>query len=100
MHDSLVGQITHYDGERRLAVLALTDVLHECEWLHIVGLATDLVQPAESLEVNDRTVTEAGPGQKVVFPVRDRVHVYDAVYRITAAEATEFDQAGVLVVAG
>ncbi|MEP7359458.1 MAG: translation elongation factor-like protein [Anaerolineales bacterium] len=84
-----VGQITRYDGELRLAVLALTNVLHEHEWLHIVGLITDLVQPAESLEVNHRKVADAGPGQEVAFAVRDRVRVYDAVFRITAAEAME-----------
>ena len=49
MYDSPVGQITHYDGELSLAVLALTDVLHEREWLHIVGLTTDLVQPSVGL---------------------------------------------------
>jgi hypothetical protein len=75
-------------------------VLHERKWLHIVGLTTDLVQPVESLEVNHRKVAEAGPGQEVACPVRDRVHMFDAVYRIAAAEATPFDQAGVLEPAG
>ncbi len=87
MFSDRVGQITHYDGELRVAGLALTNVLREHDWLHIVGLTTDLVQPVQSLELHHQRVTEAGPGQEIILPVHDRVHIYDAVFRITAAEA-------------
>jgi hypothetical protein len=96
MDDNYIGRVSHYYGDLHVAVLALSDMIHAGDYLHLIGHTTDFVQPVASLQINHRAVQVAGPGQEVALRVSDRVHVYDAVYRITAEEAKELEADGML----
>jgi len=92
MPHQLVGQITHYFAHLHVAVLKLEAPIRLGDWLHITGHTTDFVQPVVSLQIDHYPVSEAASGQEVALKVADRVRAHDAVYRITQAEAQEFEQ--------
>ncbi len=91
-----MGQVTHYYDRLRVAVLALIDVIHVEDYVHIVGHATDFYQKVTSLQINHQSVPEAQPGQDVALKVSRRVRPHDVVYRATAEETEQAQQEDML----
>src|SRR5574341_1795847 len=78
-----IGQVTHYYNHLGVAVLALSDTVHVGDTVHILGHSTDVKQAVTSLQIEHKSVSEAGPGQDVALKVVQRVHPHDAVFKIT-----------------
>jgi putative protease len=76
-----IGRITHYFGHLGVAAVSLAAPLQRGERIHIKGHTTDIVQTADSMEVEHRQVERAGPGDDVALKVVDHVREHDAVYR-------------------
>jgi putative protease len=78
-----VGEVTHFYNHLSVAVLALSEMIHVGDTVHILGHSTDFRQKVTSLQIEHQPVSEAGPGQEVAMKVEHRVHVHDAVFKIT-----------------
>ncbi len=79
-----VGKVTHYFDHINVAVLALTEAIHAGETLHFLGHSTDFQQEISSLQIEHKTVEQAGPGEDVAIKVSQRVHPNDGVFKIEA----------------
>jgi putative protease len=91
MSPEVLGSVVHYFSHLHVAVLALAEPIRIGDWLHIAGHTTDLIQQVVSLQIDHRSVSEAGPGQDVALKVEDHVREHDVVYRITVEQAREFE---------
>ncbi len=78
-----IGTITHYYTRLGVAVLNLTDELHNGEKIHISGRITDLLMTVASLEVEHQKIESAIPGMEVALKVDDYVREGDVIYKVT-----------------
>ncbi len=84
MAGTKVGEVTHFFTDISVAVLNLTEALHEGDTVRIVGNETDFEQTIQSMQVDHEDVKEGKPGQEVAVKVESRVRSGDAVYRATS----------------
>lgn len=82
MSGKRVGTVTHYFDHLKVAVLALTEAIHNGESLHFLGHSTDFRQEVSSLQIEHKPVETAKAGDDVALQVVQRVHPNDAVFRI------------------
>jgi putative protease len=52
------------------------------ESIHIVGHTTDVTQAVDSMQIENKSVQEAGPGADIGIKIKDRVREHDAVYKV------------------
>jgi len=83
MSGTQIGQITHYYDHINVAALVLTAPLHVGDTIHILGHSTDFEQKVTSLQIEHRSVDEAGPGEDVGIKVIQKVHPHDKVSKLT-----------------
>jgi len=83
MSGTQIGQITHYYDHINVAALVLTAPLHVGDTIHILGHSTDFQQKVTSLQIEHRSVDEAGPGVDVGLKVIQKVHPHDKVFKLT-----------------
>ena len=76
----LVGTVTHYFTNLRVAALNVHAPIHEGDRVRFVGHTTDLSETVKSMEVNHAKVDAAYPGDDVAISVGERVRVGDSVY--------------------
>ena len=76
-----IGRVTHYFGHLSVAAVTLTAPLKVGDRIHVRGHTTDLVQDVASMEVEHRSVEQAGPGDDVALAVDDHVREHDLVFR-------------------
>lgn len=76
-----IGRVTHYFGHLSVAAVTLTAPLKVGDRIHVRGHTTDLVQAVASMEVEHRSVEQAGPGDDVALAVDDHVREHDLVFR-------------------
>ena len=75
-----IGKVIHYWTRLRVAGVELTDSLAMDDWVQFRGATTDLQQRVTSMQLNQRFISQAYPGQKVGIRVADRVRVGDTVF--------------------
>ncbi len=79
--EKLVGRITHYYSHLSVGIIELTDAdIHIGDVVHIKGSHTDFRQPVESLQIENRDVTQADKGNSVGMKVKEKVRVHDLVF--------------------
>ena len=76
-----VGQVTHYFGKIRVAVMELTETLEVGDTIHFHGHTTDFSQEVASMQIDHKPVESAGKGQEIAIKVRARVRVGDEVFK-------------------
>jgi hypothetical protein len=81
--ETSVGRVTHYFGHIQVAAIDLTESLHVGDKIHIRGHSTDFVHTVDSMQVEHKDVTEAGPGASVGVKVPQKVHEGDEVLVIS-----------------
>ena len=86
MSGTRVGEITHFYNRLSVAVLKLTEPIRVGDMLHLLGHNTDFRQKLESIQIEHKEVTEAGPGQDVAVTVAQKVHPGDAVFKVSGEE--------------
>ena len=83
MAEKKIGEIMKYFGKIGVAAIKLSEgSLKVGDTLHIVGHTTDVTQTVDSMQVENKSVTEAGQGAEVGIKVKDRVRESDTVYKV------------------
>lgn len=76
-----IGRVSHYFSHLSVAAVALTKPLKVGERIHIKGHTSDLVQSVSSMEIDRKSVEQAGPGDDVALKVDDHVREHDLIFR-------------------
>jgi len=76
-----IGQVTHYFSKIGVMAVDLTDRLTVGEKIHVKGATTDTIVTVDSMQIEHRPVSEAGPGDSVGIKVSEKVRPGDAVFR-------------------
>ncbi len=83
MEDKKIGEIIKYFGKIGVAAIRLSEgSLKVGDTIHIVGHTTDITQPIDSMQIENKNVQEAGPGADIGIKVKDRVREHDIVYKV------------------
>ena len=77
-----IGEVTHYFGHLKVAVLEIDTEIKLGDEIHIKGATTDFVQNVASIQVDHKEVENAGPGADVAVLVDGRVRQGDAVFMV------------------
>ncbi len=84
MVEKKVGDVIKFFGKIGVAAIRLTEGgLKVGDQIHIVGHTTDLVQPLDSMQIENKDVQEAGPGADIGIRVKDKVREHDVVYKVS-----------------
>jgi putative protease len=81
----LVGKISHYYGKIGVAVIELQDELKVGDTISIEGIATNVRQTVDSMQVEHKNITKAKKGDAIGLKVMDKVKENDNVYKIVAS---------------
>ena len=77
-----IGEVTHYFGHLKVAVLEIDAEIKLGDEIHIKGATTDFVQKVASIQVDHKEVETAGPGADVAVLVDGRAREGDAVFKV------------------
>ena len=83
MAEESVGKVVHYFVKAGVAGLKLTGTLHAGDTVRFKGHTTDFTQIVESMQVENKAVEVAGPGDEAGIKVKDRVREHDQVLVVT-----------------
>ncbi len=78
----LIGKISHYFGNIKVAVIELTDELKVDDKIRVVGGEIDFTQSVESLEVEHQKVKAAKKGDSVGLKVEKKIREGYKVYKV------------------
>ena len=85
MEEKKIGEVIKYFGKIGVAAIRLSEgSLKVGETIHIVGHTTDATQGIDSMQIENKSVQEAGPGADIGIKIKDRVREHDVVYKIGA----------------
>ncbi len=76
----LVGQVAHYYTQIRVAAFRVEAPIHVGNAVSVLGRTTRLSFIAESMEINNKKVDAAYPGDDVALNVPSRVRPGDSIY--------------------
>jgi putative protease len=83
MEEKKVGEVIKYFGKIGVAAIHLTEgSLKVGDQIHIVGHTTDVSQGIDSMQVENKSVQEAGPGVDIGIKVGGKVREHDVVYKV------------------
>lgn len=77
-----IGKISHYFAKINVAAVVLKDKLSVGDKIRIKGKQTDFEQIVDSMEIQNKKVDYAVPGDVVGIRVADKVRKKDLVYRV------------------
>ncbi|MBI2869948.1 MAG: translation elongation factor-like protein [Chloroflexi bacterium] len=83
MPEKKIGSISDFFARPVVAGVTLSDALKQGDRLHIKGHTTDLEMVVSSMQIDNKTVTEARAGDSVGIKVPDRVRRGDDVFKVT-----------------
>jgi len=85
MEEKKVGEVIKYFSKIGVAAIRLNEgALKVGDQIRIVGHTTDFTQTLESMQIENNSVQEAGPGADIGVKVKERVREHDVIYRIVA----------------
>ncbi len=83
MEEKKVGEIIKYFGKISVAAIRLSEgSLKVGDTIHIVGHTTDVTQGIDSMQIENKSVQEAGPGADIGIKVQGKVREHDTVYKV------------------
>jgi hypothetical protein len=82
MSEELVGEISHWFGNIRVAGIKLSAPLAVGDRVHIVGHTTDFEQEIGSMQLDNQDVAEAQPGAEIGVKLVSRARPGDSVYKV------------------
>ena len=78
-----LGKITHYFSKIGVAAILITnEKLCVGDTIHIKGHTSDFTQKVDSMQIDNKPVTEAGVGQSVGMRVAEHARQHDMVYKV------------------
>ena len=78
----LIGKVTHYFSKISVAGIELVDTLKVGNSISIEGATTNFEEAITSMQIDNKTVTEAKAGDLIGIKVKDKVRVGDNVYLV------------------
>ncbi|HLA85905.1 MAG TPA: EF-Tu/IF-2/RF-3 family GTPase [Thermoguttaceae bacterium] len=83
MSEKAIGTITHYFSKIQVAGIRITDgKLRVGDRIHVHGHTSDFTQPVDQIQIDGRSVEEAGPGDEIGIKVIDHAREHDAVFLV------------------
>lgn len=83
MEEEQVGRVTNFYVKISVAAIKVTSgVIRIGDTLHFKGHTTDFEETVASMEIENQSVDEAGPGNEVGIRVKERVRENDKVYKV------------------
>jgi putative protease len=83
MEEKKIGEVIKYFGKVGVAAIRLSEgSLKVGETIHIVGHTTDVTQGIDSMQIENKSVQEAGPGADIGIKIKERVREHDVVYKV------------------
>lgn len=76
-----IGRIHHYYSKISVAIISLSGSLTVDEKIKVVGPKTEVEQVVRSMQVDHRSIEEAGSGDLVGLKVKGKVREGDRVYK-------------------
>jgi translation initiation factor IF-2 len=83
MPETEIGKVSDFFARPLVAGIDLSGNLKVGDQIHIKGHTTDFEMAVTSMQIDNKSVTEAKKDQSVGIKVPDRVRVGDTVYQIT-----------------
>jgi putative protease len=81
-----IGEVIHYFGKIKVAVLQLSADLSLGARVHFLGRHTDFPQEITSMQIEHEAISEAKAGDEVAVKVSQRVRKGDAVFSLAEAD--------------
>jgi translation elongation factor EF-1alpha len=78
-----VGKVTEFFAKPVVAGIQMTGIMKAGDKIHIKGHTTDLEFNIQSMQIDNKEVAEAKPGDLVGIKVPDKVRRGDSVYTVT-----------------
>jgi hypothetical protein len=83
MAEAEIGKVTHYFSKIGVAAILITqDKLCVGDTIHVKGHTSDFTQKVDSMQIDNKPVTEAGVGQSVGLRVPDHAREHDQVFKV------------------
>jgi translation elongation factor EF-Tu-like GTPase len=82
MPEILIGSVSDFFSRPVVAGIKLAGTLNIGDKVKIKGHTTDLEFNVDSMQIDGKTVSEAGTGDSVGIKVPERVRKGDAVYKV------------------
>ncbi len=83
MEEKKIGEIIKFFGKISVAAIRLSEgSLKVGDTIHIVGHTTDITQAIDSMQIENKTVQEAGPGADIGIKVQGKAREHDTVYKV------------------
>ena len=83
MEEAKIGEVIKFFGKIGVAAIRLSEgSLKVGETIHIVGHTSDVTQSIDSMQIENNSVQEAGPGSDIGIKVKERVREHDVVYKV------------------
>jgi putative protease len=83
MEEKKIGEVIKYFAKIGVAAIRLSEgSLKAGESIHIVGHTTDVTQGIDSMQIENKSVQEAGPGADIGIKITGRVREHDVVYKV------------------
>jgi translation elongation factor EF-Tu-like GTPase len=83
MAEELIGKVSDFFARPVVAGIDLSGNLKTGDSIRVVGHTTDLSFTVESMQIDNRNVTEGKPGDAVGIKLPDRARRGDSVYRVS-----------------
>jgi translation elongation factor EF-Tu-like GTPase len=83
MEEKKVGEVIKFFGKISVAAIRLSEgSLKVGDQIHIVGHTTDITQNLDSMQIENQSVQEAGPGADIGIKLNGRAREHDVVYKV------------------
>ena len=83
MPETEIGSVSDFFARPVVAGISMTGVLKVGDKIHITGHTTNIEMVVDSMQIDNKDVTEVKRGDSVGIKVPDRVRRGDTVYRVT-----------------
>ncbi len=83
MAETEIGKVTHYFSKIGVAAIEITqDTLRVGDTIHVKGHTSDFTQKVDSMQIDNKPVSEAGVGQSVGMRVAEHARQHDQVFKV------------------
>jgi putative protease len=77
-----VGEVIKFFGKIGVAAIRLSESLKAGDKIHIMGHTSDATLTVDSMQVENASVQEAGPGTDIGIKMKEKVREHDIVYKV------------------
>ncbi len=80
MGEKEIGEVSTYFSHVGVAAIKLSGKLNVGDTIHVAGHTTDFEQKVESMQINNKEVSQAREGDHVGIKVEEKVRPHDKVF--------------------